>query len=221
MNYNDMERLQLFRGLNATDIRKVCDCLGAYTRNYGKGEPVIRFGETQSCFGTVLGGRAHSSKTDLSGKAYTVTVIKEGGYIGALLAGSKRSSIVNITADDRLTVLFIPVGKLVRQCSQNCSAHIKVLSNYIEAISEKALFMHEHIDCLNKPTSREKILTYLLGKAGRAGGGYVNSNIEIEFDRNGMAKHLNIERSSLSRELSNMKKDGLIDYYKNMFRLLK
>lgn len=34
-----------------------------------------------------------------------------------------------------------------------------------------------------------------------------------------MSEYLNIERSALSRELSNMKRDGLIDYHLNNFRL--
>lgn len=35
-----------------------------------------------------------------------------------------------------------------------------------------------------------------------------------------MAKLLNVTRPSLSRELTNMKDEGLIDYYKNKFTIL-
>jgi Mn-dependent DtxR family transcriptional regulator len=35
-----------------------------------------------------------------------------------------------------------------------------------------------------------------------------------------MAEYLNVDRSALSRELSNMKKEGLIDYRKNRFIIL-
>ena len=34
-----------------------------------------------------------------------------------------------------------------------------------------------------------------------------------------MAEYLNADRSALSRELSRMKKDGIIDYKKNMFTI--
>ena len=36
-----------------------------------------------------------------------------------------------------------------------------------------------------------------------------------------MADYLGADRSALSAELSRMKKEGLIDYQKNSFRLLK
>ena len=41
------------------------------------------------------------------------------------------------------------------------------------------------------------------------------------MDRSAMAEYLNIDRSALSRELSRMKADGILDYYKNQFRLMK
>ena len=42
----------------------------------------------------------------------------------------------------------------------------------------------------------------------------------IPMNRNEMADYLNIERSALSRELSRMKRDGLIDYHRDSFKLL-
>jgi Mn-dependent DtxR family transcriptional regulator len=62
---------------------------------------------------------------------------------------------------------------------------------------------------------REKILTYLR----RIQIEENSSDIEIPFDRSAMAEYLNVERSALSRELSKMKTDGLIDYHKNRFTI--
>ena len=36
-----------------------------------------------------------------------------------------------------------------------------------------------------------------------------------------MADYLSLDRSALSKELGKMKRDGIIDYYKNSFKLLK
>lgn len=41
----------------------------------------------------------------------------------------------------------------------------------------------------------------------------------IPFDRQQLADYLNVERSALSKELGRMKKEGLIDYRKNHFKL--
>ena len=43
----------------------------------------------------------------------------------------------------------------------------------------------------------------------------------LPFGREEMAVHLGCDRSALSRELAAMKKDGIIDYYKNSFKVMK
>ena len=47
-----------------------------------------------------------------------------------------------------------------------------------------------------------------------------STSFEINLDRRLLADFLGVERSALSRELSRMKKDGLIDYHKSSFTLL-
>lgn len=43
--------------------------------------------------------------------------------------------------------------------------------------------------------------------------------ITIPFDRQQLADYLNLDRSALSKELGKMKRDGLIEYHKNVFEL--
>ena len=46
------------------------------------------------------------------------------------------------------------------------------------------------------------------------------SEFNIPFDRQQLADYLNLERTALSKELGKMKRDGLIDYYKNSFKII-
>ncbi|MGI5928494.1 MAG: helix-turn-helix domain-containing protein [Pseudoflavonifractor sp.] len=75
----------------------------------------------------------------------------------------------------------------------------------------------EKIDVTSKKTLREKILTYLSLLAQHKGSTY----IEVPLGRVELADYLCADRSALTRELSNMKRDGLLDYDKNTFHLLK
>ena len=45
--------------------------------------------------------------------------------------------------------------------------------------------------------------------------------IEIAFNRQQLADYLSVDRSAMCSELSKMKKDGLLEYNKRKFRLLK
>ena len=46
-----------------------------------------------------------------------------------------------------------------------------------------------------------------------------NHRFQIPFDRQQMADYLNLDRSALSKELSRMKKEGILDFHKNEFVL--
>ncbi|GJM69709.1 hypothetical protein HMSSN036_19250 [Paenibacillus macerans] len=67
------------------------------------------------------------------------------------------------------------------------------------------------------PTIRDKVWTYLT-KVSREAGTQI---FTIPFNREAMAEYLDVDRSALSRELAWMKRDGLIDFYRNEFRLLQ
>jgi len=210
-----MEHLEIFAGLNGAQIEQICSCFGAVTRVYPKGKAVITAGDAVKRVGIVLDGKARSVKTDISGRTFIVALLKRGDCIGVLLAASKtRRSHVTVEATERLTVLFLPFDKLMRQCPKFCRSHSVVMRNLVHIISEKALFLHERNDCIIKPTLREKILTYLK----RESGGF-DGNFEIGLDREGLADYLNADRSALSRELSRMKTEGIIDYHKNAFKI--
>ena len=69
-----------------------------------------------------------------------------------------------------------------------------------------------HVTCRS---TREKLLSFLSSCAQDSG----SAVFSIPFDRQQLADYLAVERSAMSAELSRMKKDGLLDYHKNHFRL--
>lgn len=212
-----LEKSHLFNGIKKADIEKMIKCLCAEYREYEKNETILWEGSTVTKVGIILSGHARSTKTDISGKLVIITLLEECSYIGVLLAAShNRKSPVSVQALDHLSVLFFPAEHIISSCRHSCRCHIKLLSNLLDGIAEKALILHDRNDCLIMPTVRDKILTYLARVANEKG----NRSFMIPLDRNAMAEYLNVDRSALSRELGRMKKDGLIDFYKSSFRLL-
>ena len=64
---------------------------------------------------------------------------------------------------------------------------------------------------------RAKVAAYLLSEAARAH----SLTFSIPFSRIQLADYLNCDRSALSRELSLMQRDGLLETYKSSFKLLE
>jgi CRP-like cAMP-binding protein len=80
--------------------------------------------------------------------------------------------------------------------------------NVLNILSDKALAMNRHLKHLSARNIRGKISSYLMEEYRDKG----NTIFNIPMKRNELADYLNIPRPSLSREMSMMKKDGLLDY---------
>ena len=82
--------------------------------------------------------------------------------------------------------------------------------------ARKLLDMNDRILVLQKHSLREKIIAFLdLYKADDGG------EFSVPFSREGTAEYLGCDRSALSRELARMSADGMIEYNRNRFRVLK
>lgn len=211
---NALENSSLLHGISHNCIKDILLFLSAVRKEYEKGENILWEGDTICDVGILLSGSAQSTKTDVTGKQVIVTMLKPGSYIGVLLAASHhRKSPVSVIALEKLAVLFIPIQNIVVR--NNCPCHSQLLGNLLDGIAEKALVLHDRNNCLIKPTIRSKVLTFLAGESRR----FKSNSFTISMGRDAMAEYLNVDRSALSRELSRMKRDGLIDYKKSWFEL--
>ena len=200
-----LKQTSFFYGIEEEEIEKTLQCMDTRYSEYEKGEIVISEGSVVHDIGIVLSGHGRSIKQDVSGKTLIITLLEPGSFIGVLLAASRgHKSPVSVQAKAHLSVLFIPIEKLICRCVKTCPKHDILLCNYIEGIAEKALVLHDRNDCLIKSTVREKILAYLIRVAREE----ESRTFTIPLDRNSMAEYINVERSALSRELSRIKKMG-------------
>ncbi|MCL2752759.1 MAG: Crp/Fnr family transcriptional regulator [Defluviitaleaceae bacterium] len=204
----------LFHGIAETDLPRLLKCINARTVHYKKDELIIEEGSVATEFGIVVSGQARSIKWDLSGRLIILTFIEQNSVIGVMVAAREgHISPVSVQATTDSTITLISFERLLARCKGNCAGHEQLLRNYINAVADKGLELHERINCLLKPTVRDKILTFLQ----RTSKEQQSSSFTIPMNRNVMAEYLNVDRAALSRELSRMKKEGLIDYHKNWF----
>lgn len=217
-NLDSLYQTRLFSGISLNDIARMLQCLSATRKKYLKDEMVIRAGDFVDDIGIILQGSAQSTKLSITGKQIIVSLHYPGGYTAVLTAVSRgRRCPMSVQAIEPLEVLFIPVKRILSCCKDFCTAHEQLLGNLFDSIAERALELHDRNDCLIMPTIRDKVLTYLTRVMREAG----TETFTIPFDREAMAEYLDVDRSALSRELAWMKRDGLIDFYRNEFKLLQ
>lgn len=208
----------LFQGLEPESLEPLLRCVGAYERSFVKGEAIVLEGGLVTDFGVLLKGYARSVRSSASGSAETDTLLRPGSLIGVLLAASRsRRSPVSVLATVPALVLFLPFDRVVAHCEHDCERHRILLGNVLDGIAETALAMHDRADCLTRRSVREKVMVYLT----RLSAGQNSSCVTVPLDRQGMADYLCVDRTALSRELSRMRRDGLIGFDRNRFMLLR
>lgn len=216
MDLSVLSRNTLFSGIPPEAVEPILKQLCCKFLSLKKGENLIEADEEVHNIYILLKGRAHAIRTDYSGREVLFARMEENSIIGDLLAaGKNKKSLVTVTMAEPSEILSIPFHNLLSLKERDY--HVLLLQNLIGLYSKKYFSLLERVDCLTAATLREKILLYLSEESRKQ----QSEEFIIPFDRQAFAAYLNADRSALSRELSYMKKEGLIDYRKNSFKLLK
>lgn len=217
MQYNKLLNYKIFENIDLKEFESLSNCLKFFFENYTKNQMVFIEGENIVNLGLVLKGALAIEHYDINGNANIISVIKEGEIFGESYAANNNSPIlVNVRALEDSNILFMNTNRLFTTCHANCNFHRQIIKNLFEIMAIKNINLSNKILHSSPKTIREKIETFL----GTQKLINESNSFFIQFDRQQMADYLNVERSALSGELSKMKKEGLIEYRKNHFKIL-
>ena len=207
----------LFTGITDQEFLPMLDCLGAFVRTFRRGEILTLTGDAVRCLGMVLEGTVHMIQEDLWGRRTILEYVRPGGAFGeTFVCGSSMASAVTFLAACELKVLYLPFYRVMHSWRNSCVFHHRLIQNMVTLVADKNARLMAKVEVISQKSLREKILTFLSLQAQMQGSGY----FEIPMSRQELAEYLCADRSALSRELSGMKADGLLDYDRNTFRLL-
>ncbi len=206
-NMKELMTLPLFRGMSEHDIEKQMVFLRGQKTTVAKGTVLLREGEiTQRC-GILLSGHLQGEQINEDGVFSVITTLSPGMMFGEILIFSHSPAPVTLTAVTDCKILWLGPVDLAR-------VHPQLMANLLEIIGNEYWALHQKIRYCSIVSLRKRIFSYLSDQEKESGKEFF-----LPFDRNGMAAYLNADRSALSRELSRMKKDGIVEYRKNKFRL--
>lgn len=206
----------LFAGVSPEGLARLMECFAPSVRRFEKGEVLLLAGFETREIGILLEGGATALKTTPDGGSVAITDLSPGSIFGDVLAGCAVKSPVTILARTGCRALFIPCQKLLCPCCAMHPEHTRLMQNLVRTISEKYFSLSSRVDLLILKSLRAKLCAFLLGQAEAAGA----DTFSIPLSRAGLAEYLNCERSALCREISRMRAEGLIETYKNSFKLL-
>ncbi|MDR1779051.1 MAG: Crp/Fnr family transcriptional regulator [Clostridiales Family XIII bacterium] len=208
----------LFAGISSEDFGAIMGCLGAAVKGYDKGETVYFEGDTVSEIGLLVSGKLHLLKNDIWGNNSILTEISPPDMFAEAVVCSGLGRVpVSVVAKEKSEILFIDYKKVVTTCEGACGFHSKLIRNMIGVLARKNILLSNKMEHITKRTIKDKLLSYL-GDAARQTG---SRSIDIPYNRQELADYLSVERSALSAEMSKLKSEGIIDYRKNHFEVLR
>lgn len=210
-------RSPLFNGIAPEDRTAVLGCTGYHVGSFRKGETVVFEQENVRHVGILLSGSVDMVKEDLWGNRTMILRMGKDEMFGETFAcGADSVSTVSFVVSQDAQILFIPFDRVMRTCTMACAFHHRLTENMIHIMAEKSRDLMRKIEVISKRSLREKILAYLSLQSQAQGKRY----FEIPLGRVELAEYLCADRSALTRELTKLKDEGIIDYDKNMFRIL-
>lgn len=214
---NEIKKSGIFQGISKDDLKCLISCIGIQIRKYKKGEFISIESDEVKWINVVISGTVYMIKEDIWGNETLLAVIKDSQIFGETFASSENPvSSVTFCAARETDVLLIPFHRIMHTCTTACVFHHRVIENMVLLISEKNKLLMEKLEIISQKSLRKKLLLFLSIQSRVQGC----REFTVDMGRSELANYLCVDRSALSRELSAMKHDGIIDYRKNSFKLL-
>lgn len=207
----------LFRGIPAEEVDAMLPCLGASRRAYRRGERVMRAGQVATRVGVLLEGRLHVEMPDAWGNVSVLVSVGPGEPFAVAYACGKEGVLdVDVVADTDSTVATLEAARVMHPCERQCACHGALVRNLLVSMANKNIAMNRRAMAMAPKTVRGKILAYLSVQQTVAG----TSEFAIPFTQEKLASYLGVDRSTLSAELSALRKEDVIDYKGRTFQLM-
>lgn len=216
MDLDFLTQTQLFRDIPVGELSGLLNCLRAVRRQYEKGAVLCSAGERTASIGLVLSGSVHIESDDVWGNKSILSSVGPGQVFAETYACLPDEPLmVSVTAAEDTAVLFLHAPHMLAPCTQTCTCHAQLIRNLLFVSTRKNLELSRRAFHTAPKTIRGRLLSYLSMQAIHAG----SDSFSIPFDRQQLADYLGVDRSALSAELGRMRRDGLLDFKKNRFRL--
>lgn len=209
MNINNykylLTQIHLFSMFSPDEMVKFFESNKYKIKSYNKNSIIYLQNERCSTVDVILEGSVAVQKIDENGDVLTITTLSTGDIMGGNLVFSQNNQYpMTIIATANCKVVHIKKVLIIELCQRNK----EFLVEFFQCLSDKTLILTDKIKFISIKSIRDKIYEFLNYEH------YIqqSTTIKLNISKKELAEKLGIQRPSFFRELSKMKKEGLIDY---------
>lgn len=207
----------LFSGLTDHEIFMFIQFSKPYYIRLKEGKSIQIANQYSQMIGTVFSGSTYVYSVDYEGNKSLLKSIGLGETSGTLYSMLDYSnSLLEFTATTDSEIIFIKPECLYIAEEKLAFIQQKILVNLIASQRQIFLDITEHLACLSQRSIRDKILRFLKINCDKEH----SYTFSVPYSREELANYLAVDRASLSRSLSELRDEGIIDFKKNKFTIL-
>ena len=206
-------RCPLFSGLDAEALRELLPRLQPIRRRWVRGETLLHPGEPAPGVGVVLSGGVRVVREDFWGNRSLLTTVEPGDLFAEAFACAGVPLAVRVEGVREGEGIFFPPENLMDPPPGGGALPGRLLG----LMARKNLMLNRKIGHLSQRTTRAKVLSYLSHQAEAAR----SASFTIPLDRQELADYLSVDRSALSAQLGQLRREGVLDFSRSRFTLLQ
>ena len=208
-----LARCPLFSGLDEGALKELLPRLRPIRRRWARGETLLHPGEPAPGVGVVLSGGVRIVREDFWGNRSLLAAVGPGDLFAEAFACAGVPLTVRVEGAQDGEGVFFPPGHLMDPPPGGGALPGRLLG----LMARKNLMLNRKIGHLSQRTTRAKVLSYLSHQAEAAG----SSSFTIPLDRQELADYLSVDRSALSAQLGQLRREGVLDFSRSRFTLLQ
>ena len=203
----------LFRHVRKSDYISVFEKLSISERNFKRGETIYYQGDVIDQLCIVERGSVRGEKTYPNGDIHIVSIFDEGSIVALEIPLSrKKTSPIDVIANENCRMVVVSIQS-IEQSRHRDQLHRALMEN----LADDNIRMMHKIEILAERGLRDRVMVYLNVLSSKSGSNVV----QVRMSREQMAQFLCVNRSALSNELNKMKREGIIDFRRGEFTILK
>lgn len=217
-NLKSIKKIFLFKNLEENEIIALLRCLSVKIINLREKKKIYgRLDKIENIY-LIVSGRARQSWYNEDGELITFIDYTEGDIIGLeYISGTRKTFTGEAFTLEETQLISLDSFRFINPCNNFCPRHTKLVNNAFSYLTKQNLKLLNRIKEMSMPTTKEKVMCFLYNVRA-----YNKSNtFTIPYNRQELADYLGVERSALSKELSDLQKQGIINYHKNRFEIIK
>lgn len=203
----------LLSQVSKTDYIIAFESLEVTSKHFEKGEVIFKSGAVVDKICIVECGCVREERVYEDGEVCIIHNFSEKGIFALeAVVSSKKTVAADYVCSEDATVVYIPYRNIEKSKWVN-----EIQSTLLKIMADRSFRDLCKVEILARRGVRERILLYLEHLQQKTG----SNTVLVRMDREQFAQFLCVNRSSLSNELNQLKREGIIDFEKNKFVLLK